>query len=68
MHAKVFSIQIFQYFHQIPRRVCTLVLFIAFVEECNSERESRRFEQGLSTELKLDIYKRCGKSVEFKEY
>ena len=28
MHAKVFSIQIFQYFHQIPPRVCTLVLFI----------------------------------------
>ena len=28
MHAKVFSIQIFQYFQQIPPRVCTLVLFI----------------------------------------
>ena len=28
MHAKVFSIQIFQHFHQIPPRVCTLVLFI----------------------------------------
>ena len=27
MYAKVFSIQIFQYFHQIPPRVCTLVLF-----------------------------------------
>ena len=31
MHAKVFSIQIFQYFHQIPPRVCTLVLFILIV-------------------------------------
>ena len=29
MHAKVFSIQIFQHFHQIPPRVCTLVLFIS---------------------------------------
>ena len=28
MHAKVFSIQIFQYFRQISPRVCTLVLFI----------------------------------------
>ena len=28
MHAKVISIQIFQYFRQIPPRVCTLVLFI----------------------------------------
>ena len=28
MHAKVFSIQIFQYFSQIVPRVCTLVLFI----------------------------------------
>ena len=29
MHAKVFSIQILQYFRQIPLKVCTLVLFIA---------------------------------------
>ena len=28
MHAKVFSIQIFQYFRQILPRVCTLVFFI----------------------------------------
>ena len=28
MHAKVFSIQILQYFRQISPRVCTLVLFI----------------------------------------
>ena len=32
MHAKVFSIQIFQYFCQIPPRVCTLVLFITSVK------------------------------------
>ena len=31
MHAKVFSIQIFQYFRQIPPRVYTLVLFIIIV-------------------------------------
>ena len=31
MHEKVFSIQIFQYFRQIPPRFCTLVLFITLV-------------------------------------
>ena len=31
MHAKVFSIQIFQYFRQIPSSVCTLVLFIIII-------------------------------------
>ena len=33
-----------------------------------SERESRMFEEGLNTKVKLDIYKRFGKSVEFKIY
>ena len=41
--------------------------FLACVEECISERESRRFEEGLNTKVKLDIYKRFGKSVEFKK-
>ena len=39
-----------------------------YVEECISERESRRFEEGLNTKVKLDIYKWFGKSVEFKKY
>ena len=42
--------------------------FMASVEECISERESRKFEEGLNTEVKLDMYKRFGKSVEFKKY
>ena len=33
-----------------------------------SKRESRRFEEGLNTKVKLDIYKRFGKSVEFMKY
>ena len=37
-------------------------------EECISERESRTIEEGLNTKVKLDIYKRFGKSVEFKKY
>ena len=31
-------------------------------------KESRRFEEGLNTKVKIDIYKRFGKSVEFKMY
>ena len=42
--------------------------FLACVEECISERKSRRFEKGLNTKVKLDIYKRFGKSVEFKKF
>ena len=42
--------------------------FVACVEECISERESRKFEEGLNTKVKLDMYKRFGKSVEFKKY
>ena len=38
------------------------------VEECISERESRRFVEGLNAKVKLDIYKWFGKSVEFKKY
>ena len=41
---------------------------MACVEECISERESTRFEEGLNTKVKLDIYKGFGKSVEFKKY
>ena len=42
--------------------------FTASVEECISKRESRKFEEGLNTKVKLDMYKRFGKSVEFKKY
>ena len=42
--------------------------FMACVEEYISERESRKFEEGLNTKVKLDMYKRFGKSVEFKKY
>ena len=41
---------------------------MASVEECISERESRKFEEGLDTKVKLGMYKRFGKSVEFKKY
>ena len=41
---------------------------MACVEQCISERESRWSEDGLNIEVKLDIYKRFGKYVEFKKY
>ena len=40
---------------------------LACVEECISERESRRFDEALNTKVKLDNYKQFGKNVEFKE-
>ena len=46
----------------------TSASLLACVEDCISERESRRFEEILNTKVKLDIYKRFGKSVEFKKY
>ena len=41
---------------------------MAYIEECISETESRRFEEGLNTKVKLYIYKQFGTSVEFKKY
>ena len=41
---------------------------MACVEECISERESMKFGEGLNTKVKLDMYKRFGKSIEFKKY
>ena len=42
--------------------------FMAYVKECISERESWKFEEGLNTKVKLDMYKGFGKSVEFKKF
>ena len=36
--------------------------------ECISERESRKFEEGFNTKVKLNMYKWFCKSVEFKKY
>ena len=43
-------------------------MIMACVEECISERESMKFEEGLNTKVKLDMYKYFSKSVEFKKY
>ena len=55
-----------EWLEDIERGYSSSASFLACVEECISERESRRFEEGLNTKVKLDIYKRFGKSVELR--
>ena len=49
----------------IEREDSSLAAFMSCVEECISERECRKFEEGLT---KLAMYKTFGKNVEFKKY
>ena len=53
-----------EWLKDIERGDSSSASFLACVEDCIRERESRRFEEGLNTKVKLDIYKRFGKSVE----
>ena len=50
-----------EWLEDIERGDSSSASLLACVEECISERESRRFEEGLNTKVKLDIYKRLGK-------
>ena len=63
MHAKVFSIQIFQHFHQIPPRVCTLVLFIIIVLIYTHAQRARDIGAPL---LKI-MFLRC-RNIAYQEY
>ena len=47
------------------REDSSLASFMLCVEECISERERRKFEEGLN---KLATYKPFGKNVEFQKY
>ena len=42
--------------------------FQALTGESISERESKRFEEGLNAKVKLSLYKTFGKGIEFKKY
>ena len=44
----------------------SLKAFPALAGESISERESKRFEEGLNTKVTLTLYKTFGKAVEFK--
>ena len=50
-----------EWLEDIERGDSSSASFLACVEECISERESRRFEEGLNTKVKLDIYKQVVK-------
>ena len=43
----------------------SLKAFLALAGESISERESKRFEEGLNTKVKLTLYRTFGKAVEF---
>ena len=46
----------------IKRGESSLASFLACIEESISEREGKKFEEGLNSK---DMYKRCGKEVEY---
>ena len=46
-------------------KIVHLASFTLFVEECISDRECRKFEEGLNNKVKLAAYKMFGKNVEF---
>ena len=56
-----------EWLEDIERGESSSASFLTCVEECISERESRMFEEGLNTKVKLYIYKWFGKSVEFNK-
>ena len=43
----------------------SLKAFLALAGESISERESKRFEEGLNTKVKFTLYKTFGKAIEF---
>ena len=52
----------------VGRGESSLASYLACIDECISERECRKFEEGLDNKVKLAMYKRVGKRVEFKKY
>ena len=54
-----------EWLEDIEREDSSLAAFMSCVEDCISERECRKFEEGLN---KLATYKTFGKNVDFKKY
>ena len=57
-----------EWLEDIERGESSLASFLACIDECISERECRKFEEGLDNKVKLAMYKTFGKRVEFKKY
>ena len=47
---------------------CWLKGCLSIVGDCIEERETRKFEDGLNSKVKLSLYKTFNKVVEFKEH
>ena len=54
-----------EWVEDIKREESSLASFFVCIEENISERGGKQFEEGLNSEVKLDMYKRFG---EFKRY
>ena len=54
-----------EWLEDIEREDSSLAAFMSCVEECISERECRKFEEGLNNKVKLAMF---GKNVKFKKY
>ena len=52
----------------IERVESSLASYLACIDECICERECRKFEEGLDNKVKLAMYRKFGKRVEFKKY
>ena len=57
-----------EWLEDIERGESSLASYLACIDECISERECRKFEEGLDNKVKLAMYKKFGKRVEFKKY
>ena len=57
-----------EWLEDIERGESLLASYLACIDECISEKECRKFEEGPDNEVKLAKYKKFGKRVEFKKY
>ena len=57
-----------EWLEDIERGQSSLASYLARIDECISERECRKSEEGLDNKVKLAMYKKFGKRVEFKKY
>ena len=59
------SLELAEWVKDIMDGSSSLKAFLALAGESISERESKRFEEGLNTKVKLTLYKTFGKAIEF---
>ena len=57
-----------KWLEDIERGESSSASYLACIDECISEGECRKFEEGLDNKVKLAIYKEFGKRVEIKTY